>query len=193
MRFFQPIYEHCSDEELMTLIAEHDERGFDELYRRYADRMLHYFWRMLYHDKEKAQDFLQDLFVKIVEKPHLFHPDKRFSTWIYSVASNMVKNEYRSREVRKIMSTMDDLSGINITEPPDEHSLDQQKFVVQLEEELENLSENHREVFVLRYQEELSIKEISEVMGCSEGTIKSRIFYSLRKLANGLKTFDPGK
>ncbi|MDX2249205.1 MAG: sigma-70 family RNA polymerase sigma factor [Bacteroidia bacterium] len=193
MRFFQPLYEHCSDEELMKLIAEHDERGFDELYRRYADRMLHYFWRMFYHDEEKAQDFVQDIFVKIVEKPHLFHPEKRFSTWIYSVASNMVKNEYRSREVRKIITTMDDMSRIPVAETLDETALDRQKFIARLEDELENLSENHREVFVLRYQEELSIKEIGEVMGCSEGTIKSRIFYCLQKLANGLKTFDPGK
>ncbi|MEZ4826964.1 MAG: RNA polymerase sigma factor [Bacteroidia bacterium] len=193
MCFFQPVYEQCSDEALMKLVAEHDERGFDELYRRYADRMLHYFWRTLNRDEEKAQDFLQELFTKIVEKPYLFQTDKRFSTWIYSVASNMVKNEYRSREVRKIMTNMDDMSYLQVVENPDENSIDRRLFALQLENELENLSDNHRDVFVLRYQEDLSIREISEVMGCSEGTIKSRLFYSLRKLANGLKTFDPGK
>ena len=75
MRFFQPIYEQCSDEELMKLIAEHDERAFDELYRRYSDRMLRYFWRMLNQDEEKSQDFLQDLMMKVVQKAHLFNAE----------------------------------------------------------------------------------------------------------------------
>ena len=191
MRFFQPIYEQCTDEELMKLIAEHDERAFDELYRRYSDRMLRYFWRMLNQDEEKSQDFLQDLMMKVVEKAHLFNADRRFSTWIYSVASNMCKNEYRSREVRKVMTRVDDFSQINYSELPDEGQIDRQNFEQQLETELEGLSDNHREVFVLRYQEDLSIREISEVMTCSEGTVKSRIFYALRKLANGLQAFNP--
>lgn len=189
MRFFQPIYENSSDEELMSLISENDEKAFDELYRRYSDRMLRYFWRMLNQDEEKAQDFLQDLFMKVVEKSGAFDTGRRFSTWIYSVASNMVKNEYRSLEVRKIMTRPGDLGQLNVTDDADDTSYDREMFQLQLRQQLEELSENHREVFVLRYQEELSIKEISDVMECSEGTIKSRIFYALKKLAGGLKEF----
>ena len=117
----------------MKLIAEHDERAFDELYRRYSDRMLRYFWRMLNQDEEKSQDFLQDLMMKVVEKAHLFNADRRFSTWIYSVASNMCKNEYRSREVRKVMTRVDDFSQINYSELPDEGQIDRQNFEQQLE------------------------------------------------------------
>ena len=65
------------------------------------------------------------------------------------------------------------------------------RFLHGLDEALKHLSETHREVFVLRYQEELSIKEISEIMTCSEGTVKSRIFYALRKLSQRLQAFDP--
>ncbi|MEZ4851233.1 MAG: RNA polymerase sigma factor [Bacteroidia bacterium] len=191
MRFFQPIYEQCSDEELMRLIAENDERAFDEIYRRYSDRMLRYFWRMLNQDEEKSQDFLQDLMMKVVEKAHLFNAERRFSTWVYSVASNMCKNEYRSQAVRRVMTRLDDHTEINALELPDEGQIDRKSFEKQLEVELDNLSDNHREVFVLRYQEDLSIKEIGEVMACSEGTVKSRIFYALRKLATGLHAFNP--
>ncbi|MEO1449569.1 MAG: sigma-70 family RNA polymerase sigma factor, partial [Bacteroidota bacterium] len=60
MRILRPRYEDASDEELMTRSGEGDERAFDQLYRRYHRKMLHYFYRLLNQDEEKAQDFLQD-------------------------------------------------------------------------------------------------------------------------------------
>ena len=69
--------------------------------------------------------------------------------------------------------------------------LDQQSFTTALADEVTRLSDTHQEVFRLRYQEELPIREISEIVGCSEGTVKSRLFYSLRKLAGRLQAFDP--
>ena len=101
MPWFSPSYRSCSDEDLMRRIGQGDEQAFDHLYQRYSGKMLSYFYRLLNQEEEKAQDMLQDLFMKLVEKPHLFDPSKRFSTWLYAIASNMVKNEYRSREVRK--------------------------------------------------------------------------------------------
>lgn len=191
MRWFTPSYKSRSDEELMRRITQGETEAFDELYQRYSGKMLNYFYRLLNQEEEKAQDMLQDLFMKLVEKPHLFDPSKRFSTWIYAIASNMVKNEYRSREVRKIMTRPGDLSRLRLPGIDAEPNLDFRAFAHGLEDALTDLSESHREVFVLRYQEELSIKEISEIMCCSEGTVKSRIFYALRKLSKKLQAFDP--
>ena len=103
----------------------------------------------------------------------------------------MVKNEYRSREVRSIMSRPGDMSQLGASVPSSEESLYWQSFGEELGQALELLSSVHREAFVLRYQEDLTIREISEVMQCSEGTVKSRIFYALRKLAGHLHAFDP--
>lgn len=191
MPWFSPSYHSCTDENLMRHITQGDEQAFDQLYQRYSAKMLRYFLRLLNQDEEKAQDMLQDLFMKLVEKPHLFDPSKRFSTWIYAIASNMVKNEYRSREVRKIMTRPGDMSYLSIANGDDEPNLDFIAFEKGLDQALVHLSEAHREVFVLRYQEELSIKEISDIMACSEGTVKSRIFYALRKLSQRLQAFDP--
>ncbi|MEM7368005.1 MAG: RNA polymerase sigma factor [Bacteroidota bacterium] len=191
MSWFTPSYTSRSDEELMRCVAQGEEEAFEVLYQRYSGKMLSYFYRLLNQDEEKAQDMLQDLFMKLVEKPYLFDPSKRFSTWIYAIASNMVKNEYRSREVRKIMTRPDDWSKLSLAGIDSEPNLDFRAFEHGLEDALKHLSAAHREVFVLRYQEELSIKEISEVMCCSEGTVKSRIFYSLRKLSRQLQAFDP--
>jgi RNA polymerase sigma-70 factor (ECF subfamily) len=103
----------------------------------------------------------------------------------------MCKNEYRSREVRKIMETMSDFGPEVPRERLDDERIDREQFQHGLMHELENLSEEHRSVFLLRYQEDRSIKEISEILGCTEGTVKSRTFYALRKLALRLHLFDP--
>lgn len=182
---------HSSDEVLMAAVAEGHTEAFDLLYERYSQKMLHYFYRMLNQEEERAQDMLQDLFMKLVEKPHLYDPSKRFSTWIFAIASNMVKNEYRSRQVRRIMTRPGDMSQVKVAIPSSEEHLHEKAFGEELLRALDQLSENHRETFVLRYQEELPIREISEIMRCSEGTVKSRIFYALRKLSTHLQAFHP--
>ena len=175
----------------MTPLGRGDQRVFDELYRRYSEKLLHYLYRMLNYDEPRAQDLLQDLFVKVVEKPHLFDPKRKFSTWLFAVASNMVKNEYRSRQVRSVMTYPEDLSSIEIPTEELEEALNRTHFGRCLQAELQYLSEAHREVFILRYQEGMSLREISEVMTCSEGTVKSRLYYALRNLAQRLRVFDP--
>ncbi|MEL6591399.1 MAG: RNA polymerase sigma factor [Bacteroidota bacterium] len=192
MGFFQPKYQQCTDESLMRMIAKRDEWAFDELYRRYSQRMLRYFYRMLWQDSEKAQDYLQDLFMKVVEKAVDFDPERRFATWLYTLAANMCKNAYRSQQVRSIMVRAEpNLEGPAIG--PDDGGVDRELFQAGLEQEIAQLSDSHREVLVLRFQEELPIKEISEIMACSEGTVKSRLFYALKKLNGKLRAFDPNR
>jgi len=191
MRLFRTAYQDLSDEALMTRMHKGDQQAFDLLYERYSQKLLSYFYRMLNHDEEKAQDMLQDIFVKLIEKPHLFDPQRRFSTWLFAVASNMIKNEYRSREVRRIMVYPEDMGRLEVEGDSLEAYIDLREFGNQLEDALVHLSETHREVFLLRYQEGLPLKEIGEIMACSEGTVKSRLHYALRNLAGHLKAFDP--
>ena len=175
----------------MQAVSDGKEAAFDELYRRYGDRLHYYFYRMLGKDQEVANDFTQDLFMRIIEKARYFDPQQRFSSWLYAIASNMCKNEYRRREYR---------SKLDITEPEAvfqregfylASDADRELFSQQLQKALDYLDFKHRQCFVLRFQEELSIREISEIMSCPEGTIKSRIHYTLKKLAEQLHFFHP--
>ena len=188
-------YSKSSDEELMLFIVKGKEKAFQELYKRYAKKMLYFFYQKLSKDEEKAQDFLQDLFLKIIEKPQLFNPSQKFSVWIYTAAGNMCKNDYRKTAIRGIKTedynfneTVDVLPVLNL---PDQ--FDQQLFTKHLNLELDLLEESHRMVFILRYQEDFSIKEISQIIGCPEGTVKSRLFYTVQKLACKLDIFNPHK
>ena len=135
--------------------------------------------------------------MKIVENPGLFDTERRFPTWMFTVAYNMCKNEYRRLEIRDIVETDGDMDAIphelESEYHPAEQNLDQKIFKRALFAELEKFDNGHRSAFLLRYQQNFSIKEIGEILECSEGTVKSRLFYTTQKLAAKLKAFNPYK
>lgn len=194
MRLFRPSYESESDEQLMARVIRGDSRAFGILYDRHSAALLRYFHRMLWKDREKAEDFVQDFFMKVVKTPDAFDPKRKFSTWMYSVAHNMCKNEYRRMEIRK-PGDFESAAAVAEGDHGDHFGkrIDRKAFMKKLAGELEQLDENHRTTFVLRYEENFSIKEISEVLDCSEGTVKSRLFYTLRRLSGRLKEFAPAE
>ena len=185
-------YSNYSDNELMKGILEKDSRAFSELYDRYNGMMVNYFYKMLWQDKEKAQDFMQDLFAKIIEKPKLYDLSRNFKTWLFSVANNMCKNEYRKQSIRHNTS-YDIEEGLQIKDTGMNamDNLQDSQFSEKLKLELDKLDEKQKSAFVMRYFQELSIKEIAETLHISEGTVKSRLFYTLKKLTVSLKEFAP--
>lgn len=194
MKLFRTSYETESDEELMARVAKGDQRAFSVVYDRNNAALYRYFHRMLWKDREKAEDFVQDFFMKIVKSPESFDPKRKFSTWMYSVAHNMCKNEYRRMEIRQ-PGDFEKAAGKAEGDHGDQfgHRIDRKAFMKRLSGELELLDENHRTTFLLRYEENFSIKEISEVLNCSEGTVKSRLFYTLRRLSGKLSEFAPNE
>ena len=168
-----------SDEKLMQHISCGDQQAFNELYQRYKDRLYYYFFRMLGNSEELANDFLQEIFLKIIEKPGRFNPTYPFKTWVFSVAYNLCKNEYRRREVRKEMP------------PADQHAnpilpgnIDQGELVSRIFASLDELSAEHRSVFIMHYREGFQVNEIAGMLELSPGTVKSRLFYTRKYLAD---------
>ncbi len=181
-----------SDEELMIAVLNGSSGAYAKIYDRYAKLMVNYFFKMLWQDREKAEDFMQELFTKIYHKPELYNPEKSFKTWIYTIANNMCKNEYRKHEIRKgtVNNLNENIKVATSDAAPDERH-DKAVFNERLKQELEKLSETHRTTFILRFKHDLSLKEIAEITNTNEGTIKSRIFYALKKLSENLKEFKP--
>ncbi len=170
----------------MQKVHQGSEVALTEIYQRYSIPLKRYFTRMLWRDQQKAQDFLQDLFIKIIDNPYRFDGSRKFSTWLYSMAHNMCKNEYRKREVHnrlyEIHFTEYEQVDLNI-------KLDRQMVKHKLELVLDKLDEEDKTLLLLRYEEELSIEQISEIAGIPEGTVKSRLFYLRKELANKLNAF----
>lgn len=189
MTLFRKNYSKLSDEELMSLLAKGGQSAFDELYRRYAQPMLHFFFRLLNADRERAEDMVHDLFLKIIEQPHSFDATRPFRTWFYSLAANMVRNEYRSRQVRH-----EHAAYVGHKPEPLEFlkdDMDRQLFDHRLQTELSRLDSDAQLIFKLRFGEEMSVKQIAGIINCPEGTIKSRLFYITKQLGTKLAIYKP--
>lgn len=183
--FFKKRLTHFTDEELMQKIQQGSEAALVEIYQRYSTPLLRYFTRMLWHDAHVAQDFLQDLFVKVIDNPGRFDTNRKFSTWIYSIAHNMCKNEYRNKEHR-------DATVI----PIERHSkidlnklIDEQDFKNRLDFLLETLDDESKTLFLLRYEHEFDLEKISDILAIPVGTIKSRLFYLRKGLSQELSEY----
>jgi RNA polymerase sigma-70 factor (ECF subfamily) len=179
-----------TDEELVLLIRNGNKEAFSELYSRYSVKLYNFFLRMLDKDHGKAEDFTHDLFLKIIENPFLYDMNRRFDTWVFHIAYNICKNEYRKMAVRNEyrQSISNDEA---VSTDPGNNRWDVLKFSEALDHQLNLLDEKHKLVFLLRYQQELPIREIAEILDCPEGTVKSRLFTAIKKLSEKLCVFDP--
>lgn len=183
-----------SDEELMLHLCKGEVQAFDEIYFRYSKSLFGYFIRMLNFDKEMAEDALQDLFLKIAESPEKFDASRSFKTWIFSIASNSCKNFYRHKKV--VTDCKQELNYLGEGTNTDEFlkaaaKIDAVEFRKILNEILEELAPEKKEAFILKYQEDKSIADIAFIQMCPEGSVKSRLHYTLKILEVKLKVFNP--
>jgi RNA polymerase sigma-70 factor (ECF subfamily) len=188
MPLFRKNYSNKTDEELISLLTQGGQSAFDELYVRYSKQMFNFFFRMFRYNREKAEDMLHDLFLKIIEKPESFDRTRTFGTWFYTLAGNMVKNEYRNSQVR----TGHEQQSRNQYEEAVEsnvENMDKQLFNKYLHIELDKLPPELKTMFNMRFIEEMSVKQIAEMMECPEGTVKSRLFYLTRQLSKKLSIY----
>lgn len=192
MRLLRAQHKTMTDEELYVIMSRGDRHAFDELYERYSGPLLGYFMRMLWQDRERAEDFVHDIFAKIIRKPELFDAERKFKSWIYSVANNMCKNEYKKHEVRKNVRTgLDGYFSLSDSNSNVMTEVQESMFKKEFIESLAALDDKHKEVFSMRHLDGLSIKEIAEALDISDGTVKSRLFYATKYLAESLKDFNP--
>jgi RNA polymerase sigma-70 factor, ECF subfamily len=160
-----------------------EERAFQELVTRYQTRLLNFIFRTI-GDREKAEDLVQEVFIRVYRHLHRFDRTKKFSTWVYTIASNLAKNELRNRSrnplvlFQTLRSNWDDddrpLQFEDSTARPDD--MYRKRHLRELvEDTVAKLPEHHRQVFVLRELEGKSYEEIAEITDCNLGTVKSRL------------------
>jgi len=178
-----------TDEELMSrLIKSNDNNALTELYARYSSKLLGFFIKMFKGDVAKAQDFLQDIFVKIIEKKHLFDTGKRFYSWVFTIASNMCKTEFRKPFLMSISNEAIEHENLMVS---DDNLSDKKSFKRLLKQKVHALDYNHKAVFILKFNEKFSLKEIAEITETSIGTVKSRLFYATKKITKELQEYNP--
>lgn len=179
-----------TDEQLMTLAANGDKEAFTELYGRYKKNIYYFFLKMLWQNAQLAADFTQELFFKLIRNANTYNVNQPFKPWVYSVAHNMCKNEYKKQEIRKRFESQtanETLLEINLSSQNQVKKMEMFRETLLLK--LESFPIDKKEAFIMRYLENLSIKEISEIQEKPEGSIKSGLHYTCKKLATWLAPF----
>ena len=172
-----------NDSEVVQASLDGDPRAFGELVRRYDQRLLNFVYRTI-GDRERAQDLVQETFVRVYRHLHRFDQSKKFSTWIYTIASNLAKNELRNRSRNPLVLFQTLKKNWDADHRPLEWEDTQYKpddlfrkrhLREKVEEAVRQLPEHHRIVFVLREMEGKTYEEIADITACNLGTVKSRL------------------
>lgn len=172
-----------TDEELLrSYLHKRDKEAYGQLYQRHFPALSKYIaWQV--HDLDKGKDLAQNIFLKLYQNPNSFDTSRNFKVWLYTVAKNRWKNELRNEAIRSKHKALVPIE--KTTFIPEEKTKDER--LQHLNKALEALSENHKEVFILKYTNGLTVNEIAEICECSSGTVKSRLFYAMKHLKDELK------
>ena len=135
---------------------------------------------LLCGDATEAQDLVQETFLQALKSEHRYRGDSAAYTWLYGILRNLCYRHFRKQ---KRLVFEEDLVLREISQPDGVDRSDRDFCVSKLTEALQRLSPEHREVVVLRYYENLKIEEIAAQTGVSKGTVKSRLHYAVRCLA----------
>jgi RNA polymerase sigma-70 factor (ECF subfamily) len=171
-----------TDQRLVDRVLAGDKNAFNMLVLRYQHRVAALVGRFV-HDAPDAEDVCQEAFIKAYRALPLFRGDSAFYTWLYRIAVNTAKNHLVSRNRRPPASDLDvdeaEVSEIGTVlreiENP-EGSLATEKLKQAINAAVEDLPEDLRTAFTLREFSGLSYEDITEVMDCPVGTVRSRIF-----------------
>lgn len=178
----------CSDGELMQRIGKDDNRAFEELYRRYARRLLCFFRRLPESTAETAADFVQETFLRVWSARHTFRAGK-VDTWIFTLAYNLCRNHFRHREVHDAYAwhaSAEDEAADSLVEL----HLDAASFDAVLSDLLSTLPPEPRMLFALRYEEELPAVQVAEILGIPPATVRSRCHHLLSDLRKKLSPYE---
>lgn len=170
-----------TDEELVKLFIETQRNQyFEVLYERYSDRVFRKCLSFV-KDRAKAEDFVHDIFIKVILKLSTYKENARFSTWLYSITYNYCMDQLRLNKKRSEVYSEDEL------EVPDDTDLnrlfeDSEVETKRLGKALDVLSTEERTLLIMKYQDELSIREIAGVFKISESAAKMRLLRTREKV-----------
>ena len=171
------------DSALVAAFLAGEKRAFTELVGCYHVRLLNFIYRTI-GDRDRAEDLVQETFIRVYRHLHRFDQTRKFSTWLYTIAGNLAKNELRNRSrnplvlFQTIKGTWDadhrPLEWEDNTYRPDD--LFRKRHLKEtIDRAVAELPQHHRIVFVLRELEGKTYEEIAEITGVNLGTVKSRL------------------
>lgn len=209
MAFSQPIHREAAVEQAgptsseadidatyVKRVQSGDIAAFDYLVQKYRERLFSIVYNMT-SNREDAADITQDAFIKAFSSIKRFQGKSSFFTWLYRIAVNTALSHLKRHRLRRFFSLEninDEASSTEIVEALSVRTRTEKGAIInelqeRLNEALQKLSPKHRTVVVLFEIEGLSHQEIAEIMGCSVGTVRSRLHYAKQQLQAFLQDY----
>jgi RNA polymerase sigma-70 factor (ECF subfamily) len=186
-----PAMQDDADEDLMVQYQRGEVRAFELLLSRHRRPVYNFIFRFI-GDKETAEDLLQEAFLRVIKGADAYKRQAKFTTWLYTIARNLCVDQTRRRKHRKHasldapMGTAEDSNTLLDVLPSSEMGSDRKTVNKELHDTMQraiaSLVDEQREVFLMREFLDMPFKQIAEVVGVPENTVKSRMRYALEKL-----------
>lgn len=174
-----------SDQTLVERLAAGDQAALETLIYRYHAPLRGYLERML-HDKQKAEDFTQETFMRLIHAVKKQQPPSHVRAWMYQVATNLCRDHWRSAAHRTETLSRHHVPERVSTRPSVLEIFEKQELRKEVLSALAELSEVQRQIVVLRFYQEFKLQEIADTLKMPLGTVKSSLFHALRRLKKQL-------
>jgi RNA polymerase sigma-70 factor (ECF subfamily) len=191
-----PAQADVSELDLVKRCQAGDTEAFDELVTRYRTRVFSMIYNMV-HNEQDAWDLAQDSFLKAWKSIQRFRGQSSFYTWIYRIVMNVSIDWLRKKHVKGTGTEFDDATHLKHVDPASKtvprtealpfEMMQRSEIRARIEKAITQLSPEHRAVILMKEIEDMQYNEIAEALGCSIGTVMSRLFYARKKLQNLLR------
>src|SRR5436190_4921870 len=191
-----PAQADVSELDLVRRCQAGESEAFDELVTRYRTRVFGMIYNMV-HNEQDAWDLAQDSFLKAWKSIGRFRGKSSFYTWIYRIVTNVTIDWLRKKQVKGSGTEFDDTVQLKEIDPASRTApkadalphqrMERQEIRARIDAAIEQLSPEHRAVILMKETEDMQYHEIAEALGCSIGTVMSRLFYARKKLQNLLR------
>ena len=181
-----------TDMDILSEVSAGKVDAYGKIVGRYHGRLYNFIYRFV-GDRETAEDIVQETFLRAFRKRDEYRAIANFSTWLFTIAGNLAKSELRRRKRWRMISAERDEETDTGMELPDESArpakvAESSLADVQIQNASNSLPNNYRQVILLRDVEGMSYQEISEIVDCPVGTVKSRVNRARLKLQQKLKS-----
>ena len=184
--------ERLTDEKLMARFQTGDMRAFEALLVRHRRPIFAFILRFA-NNRDTAEELLQDVFLRVVHKAQTFERRSKFTTWLYTIARNLCIDHLRKMRHRKTASLdqpiasgeeggMTILDKVSSTDTGPEAKTHDHRLRQHIAQAIAKLSDEQREVFMMREESGLQFDQIAEIVGAPVNTVKSRMRYALQNL-----------
>lgn len=179
----------------MEAVLNGDRLALTELVNRHHAPLLGYLYRHVGGDRPLAEDMVQEAFLRVLRQP-TYHSGRPFKPWIYTIATNLVRDHFKAATVRLGLQRLDPQDVLlNLKDHaalPDEQVLDAET-IGEVRAAISRLGEEHRAVVLLRFYQGFSLREISEIVQIPVGTVKSRLSTGVHRLRSMLAAEERGR